>query len=181
MREYEVKILERDVDAIRIPDGDTITLTEGTVVQITQALGGTFTVVSEGYMARIDGQDADALGMPVPERHEGQTVATGPVDEEAVWAQLATCFDPEIPVNIVDLGLVYDVRIIALSETQNRVEIDMTLTAPGCGMGFIIADDVKYKIEHVPNVTEVQVETVFDPPWDQSMMSEAAKLQMGMF
>ena len=181
MREYEVKVLERDVEAIRIPDGDDIVLTAGSVVQITQALGGTFTVVSEGHMARVNSQDADALGLPVPELEAAQKIANGPVDEIEVWDQLRTCYDPEIPVNVVDLGLIYAVRIIPLSDTQNRVEIDMTLTAPGCGMGFIIADDVKYKAERVKNVTEVHVETVFDPPWDQSMMSEAAKLQMGMF
>ena len=120
-----------------------------------------------------------------PEPLEGAPLIAPSSTDHPLYEQVVeacrSVYDPEIPVNVVDLGLIYAVRIIPLSDTQNRVEIDMTLTAPGCGMGFIIADDVKYKAERVKNVTEVHVETVFDPPWDQSMMSEAAKLQMGMF
>lgn len=172
-------ILSRDVDALLIPSGAPIYLQQGTEVTITQELGDTFTVNIYGNLARISGKDADALGKKVEkqitELPEGMSL------EDAIWQQMKTCFDPEIPVNIVDLGLVYECRIEALSSGQHAVEIKMTLTAAGCGMGPVIASDVKQKILNLPRIQEVNVEIVFDPPWDRSRMSDAAKLQLGMF
>ncbi|MBI1195837.1 MAG: putative Fe-S cluster assembly protein SufT [Gammaproteobacteria bacterium] len=175
-------VTNRDVDAVLIPAGTAITIPSGTRVQVTQTLGGSSTVVVGGNLARVDGKDADALGFDVscestePEKKE----VTGPVDEDELWRVLRTCYDPEIPVNIVDLGLVYGCRVIE-TDAGNRVEIEMTLTAPGCGMGRIIATDVWRKVKAIANVTEARVEVVFDPPWDRSMMSEEAKLLLDMF
>lgn len=178
----EAITLERNCDAILIPQGTPITLRTGSVVFVTQALGTSCTVNINGNLARIDGKDLDALGLePCEEKHEMAVTGDGRVEEQLLWDQLGTCYDPEIPVNIVELGLIYDCKIIPLEQGGNRVEITMTLTAPGCGMGDILVHDVKNKIEQVPNVTEVDVEMVFDPPWNQSMMSETARLQLGMF
>jgi len=177
----------RDVDAILIPLGTPVTIPAGAMVLITQELGGTYTVSVSGNLARIEGKDADALGLgdsreDVEETVVEQTTATsGPVDEQAIWDVLKTCYDPEIPVNIVDLGLVYDVHVVETDEGKHHVDIVMTLTAPGCGMGPFIVDDVRAKTLSVENVNDVEVQLVFDPVWDRSMMSDEARLQLGMF
>lgn len=173
----------RDIDAILIPLGTPVIIPEGAQVAITQELGGTYTVSVNGNLARVEGKDADALGFGEKQEIESEKevkVAHGPVDELLVWEALKTCFDPEIPVNIVDLGLVYDVHAVDIDE-GNAVEITMTLTAPGCGMGPFIVDDVRAKTLEVENVIEVNVDLVFEPPWDRAMMSDEAKLQLGMF
>jgi len=175
----------RDIDAILIPLGTPVTIPAGAMVLITQELGGTYTVSVSGNLARVEGKDADALGLdaaaPAATTDKTADAECGPVDEDAVWAALRTCFDPEIPVNIVDLGLVYDCHIVDTDDGGNHIEITMTLTAPGCGMGPFIVDDVRAKTLSVENVTDVQVELVFDPTWDRSMMSDEARLQLGMF
>jgi probable FeS assembly SUF system protein SufT len=173
----------REVEAIQIPDGTRIRLPEGERLFITQNLGGNFTVMTErGAMYRIDQRDADALGK---EAAEDLPQGDAPPDAEAlegvVWDQLKKCYDPEIPVNIVDLGLVYDCRVEPTPDEGYRVEIKMTLTAPGCGMGPVLAEDVRNRVEEIPGVREAEVEVVFDPPWNQNMMSEAARLQLGFF
>jgi len=173
----------RDIDAILIPLGTPVIIPEGAQVAITQELGGTYTVSVNGNLARVEGKDADALGLgeaPAVKEKEIKT-AHGPVDEQNVWAALRTVFDPEIPVNIVDLGLVYDVHAVDTDDGGNAVEITMTLTAPGCGMGPVIVDDVRAKALDVENVTEVNVDLTFEPPWDRAMMTDEAKLQLGMF
>jgi len=173
----------RDIDAILIPLGTPVIIPEGAQVAITQELGGTYTVSVNGNLARVEGKDADALGLGEKQADAVEKevkIAHGPVDETLVWEALKTCFDPEIPVNIVDLGLVYDVHAVD-SDDGNAVEITMTLTAPGCGMGPFIVDDVRAKTLEVENVTEVNVDLVFEPPWDRAMMSDEAKLQLGMF
>jgi len=173
----------RDIDAILIPLGTPVIIPEGAQVAITQELGGTYTVSVNGNLARVEGKDADALGLGEKQADAVEKevkIAHGPVDETLVWEALKTCFDPEIPVNIVDLGLVYDVHAVD-SDDGNAVEITMTLTAPGCGMGPFIVDDVRAKTLELENVTEVNVDLVFEPPWDRAMMSDEAKLQLGMF
>ena len=173
----------RDIDAILIPLGTPVIIPEGAQVAITQELGGTYTVSVNGNLARVEGKDADALGLGEVQADEWDAVkeAHGPVDEAEVWDALKTVFDPEIPVNIVDLGLVYDVHAVDTDDGGNAVEITMTLTAPGCGMGPFIVDDVRAKTLAVANVTEVNVELTFEPPWDRAMMTDEAKLQLGMF
>jgi len=180
----------RDVDAILIPLGTPVTIPAGAMVLITQELGGTYTVSVSGNLARIEGKDADALGLiDSPNEPEEMAevlktdapVAEGPVDEQAIWDVLKTCYDPEIPVNIVDLGLVYDVHVVETDEGANHVDIVMTLTAPGCGMGPFIVDDVRAKTLGVEHVSDVDVQLVFDPVWDRSMMTDEARLQLGMF
>lgn len=173
-------IINRPVDAWLIPSGTRIYLQTGSEVTITQELGNSFTVNIHGNLARIDGKDADALGKSAPqpaltELPEGMTLT------DCVWQQLKTCYDPEIPVNIVDLGLVYGCEVTEPSPNQHHITVRMTLTAPGCGMGPVLAGDVKQKLLSLPQVTEVQVELVFDPPWDRTMMSDLAKLELGMF
>jgi probable FeS assembly SUF system protein SufT len=177
-----VRVL-RDVDAVLIPLGTPVTIPEGTHVSITQELGGSFTVVVNANLARIDAANADALGRDAakPTVEDAPRTANGPVDEDELWAVLKTCYDPEIPVNIVDLGLVYDCHVVDTDEGGNHVDIVMTLTAPGCGMGPFIVEDVRQKVLAVANVTDVDVELTFDPPWDRSMMSDEAKLQLGLF
>jgi probable FeS assembly SUF system protein SufT len=171
----------RDVDGSMIPAGTPVRIPEGTEVTITQALGGTYTVMGPGLMARISGKDADALGFAKDESKPAVAPgAAGPVDVDSIWEQLKTCYDPEIPVNIVDLGLVYDCQVTPLPEGGNRVDVKMTLTAPGCGMGGVIASDAEQKIREVPGVSDVHVEVVWDPIWNQSMMSDAARLQLGL-
>jgi probable FeS assembly SUF system protein SufT len=176
--------LHREVEATQIPSGHPITLAEGSDVVITQSLGGSYTVTTNhGVLVRIDGEDADALGMEA-------SAATAPGSaagyespqslEEAVWEQLRTCYDPEIPVDIVELGLVYHCAAQALPEGGNRVEVKFTLTAPGCGMGDVLKADLVRKIQRLPGVAEVDVEVVFEPQWNPKMMSEAARLQLGM-
>ncbi|MGI9238479.1 MAG: putative Fe-S cluster assembly protein SufT [Woeseiaceae bacterium] len=172
--------LSRDVKAIIIPAGEQLTLREGTSGFITQALGGSFTVYIEGNLFRISGTDADALGkdpVPPPKIPDNATDA----DIEAViWDQLKTCYDPEIPVDIVNLGLVYRCEVTALGNGERTVSVDMTLTAPGCGMGEVLVEDAREKIAIIPTISDVAVELVFDPPWNVGMMSDEARLQTGM-
>ncbi len=173
--------LARDITAIQIPDGTRVKLEEGTKAFITQELGGSFTVMTEfGAMYRIDPSDADALGK---EATESDLPAAAPADdaelEELVWSQLKKCYDPEIPANIVDLGLIYNCEIGRVEDGSRRVDIKMTLTAPGCGMGPVLAEDVRQRVEQIPGVGETRVEVVFDPPWNPGMMTEAARLQLG--
>lgn len=181
MHEGKNVVITRDVEATMIPAGTPIAIPKDTEVRITQSLGGTFTVMGPGIMARISGKDADALGLEkAAEATSGTSDYTGPVDEDLVWEQMKNCYDPEIPVNVVDLGLIYDCTIIPIPEGGNRVDVKMTLTAPGCGMGGVIASDVEQRIRMVPGVTDVNVEIVWDPIWNQSMMSDAARLQLGL-
>ncbi len=174
--ERQVVPIGRTVDARLVPTGDPVTIPDGTFVTLTQSLGGTYTVVFNGNMARIDGADADALGL-TPEVLEFESPANGKVDPDQVERALASVFDPEIPVSILDLGLIYDRRIGA----DGTVSVVMTLTAPGCGMGPVLVDDVKSRLAGVPNVRNVEVELVFDPPWSREMMSEEARLELGLF
>jgi metal-sulfur cluster biosynthetic enzyme len=197
--------LTRDVTATLVPFGEEITLTAGTEVTIAQSLGGTFTVVANYQMLRIANKDADALGKKVASFDEMISKYTKGREltvEEKVWFQLSTCYDPEIPVNIVDLGLIYQVAITQLNSPKKPgrkkktstagsvsktvtqkydVLIKMTLTAPGCGMGPIIVDEAKQKVLAIPEVNNVEIEIVFDPPWDRSRMSDQAKLELGLF
>lgn len=179
-RQEEVTLL-RDIEAVQVPFGEKVPLAKGSRVRITQALGGTYTVVTEyGNMMRIAAGDADALGQETKVGHDGEDPLEGEALEQALWEQMKSCYDPEIPVNIVDLGLVYSCKVEPGEEGRNKVEVIMTLTAPGCGMGPVIADDVKQKVLTVPGVAEAHVEVVFEPQWDRDMMSEAARLQLGM-
>jgi probable FeS assembly SUF system protein SufT len=171
---------ERDCAAVLVPQGDKVTLPAGGVGYITQALGGSFTVFVEGNLFRIAGLDADAIGKDPPRALQLENEDDDDAVEVLVWKQLRTCFDPEIPINIVELGLVYDVDIERMENGSRKVSINMTLTAPACGMGDILVDDVRTKVECVPTVEEADVELVFDPPWNQSMMSDAARLETGM-
>ena len=183
MHTGELATIQRDCDAILIPYGEKITLKKGEEVVITQALGGSYTVMVLGRLARIDGQDADALGKELagPESTEPELAAGEKPDESLIWDQLRKCYDPEIPVNIVDLGLIYDLAIAPVEGgAGHRVVIKMTLTAPGCGMGTSIAEDVKQGVLTVPGVANANVELVWEPTWNQSMMSDAAQLQLGM-
>ena len=163
-----------------VPQGQAVTLPAGQAGYITQALGGSFTVFVDGNLFRISGADADALGKEPPEPLILPDDAGDADVERLVWQQLRTCFDPEIPVNIVDLGLIYDCALETGSDGARRVRISMTLTAPGCGMGDILVDDVRSKLERIPTVAEADVELTFDPPWNHSMMSDVAKLETGM-
>jgi len=172
---------ERDCVAVMVPQGETVTLPAGQAGYITQALGGSFTVYVDGNLFRIGGADADALGKEPPPALELPDGARDEDVEKLVWQQLRTCFDPEIPINIVELGLVYTCTLERLDDGRRKVDVEMTLTAPGCGMGEILVDDVRTKIEMIPTVAEADVELVFDPPWNHTMMSEAAKLETGMF
>lgn len=172
--------LSRDVRAVVIPAGEELQLRAGTSGFITQALGGSFTVYVEGNLFRIAGADADALGMAPVAPPAIPDNATDEDVEAVIWQQLKTCFDPEIPINIVDLGLVYRCDVTPTADGQRSVRIDMTLTAPGCGMGEILVQDAREKIACIPTVADVRVELVFDPPWNQSMMSDEARLQTGL-
>ncbi len=180
MSDKEIIILSRDCTALLVPSGARIMLHKDTEVSITQSLGNSYTVAVYGNLARIDGKDADALGKtptnPLDELPENASI------EDKVWMQLKTVYDPEIPVNIVDLGLVYHCTITPdlKDNTGYHVNIIMTLTAPGCGMGPVIASDAKQKVLSIPGVKTVEVEIVFEPAWNQSMMSDAAKLELGM-
>ena len=172
---------ERDCDVVMIPSGDRVTMPAGTVGYITQALGGSFTVFVDGNLFRVAGIDADAIGKePVlpPSLPEG---ATEDDIENLLWEQMKTVYDPEIPVNIVDLGLIYRCDMKKDKAGLRVVDVAMTLTAPGCGMGDILVDDVRSKLELVPTIDQVSVELTFDPPWNHNMMSEVARLETGMF
>lgn len=177
---HKTVIISRDVEATMIPAGTPIAIPQGTEVTITQALGGTYTVMGPGIMARIEGRDADALGLAPASSEKPKSEFSGPINVDDIWEALKSCYDPEIPVNIVDLGLVYDVQVVPESEGGNRVDVKMTLTAPGCGMGGVIAGDAESKIRELPGVTDARVEVVWDPVWNQSMMSDAARLQLGL-
>lgn len=182
MAEREVVTLTRDVNIVTIPDGHHGTLDQGQVVTIHQSLGSNYTVVTDyGHMVRISGSDADALGKEVHELH----TLTSDTDAEAVekncWEVMRTVYDPEIPVNIVDLGLVYGCHVTPNAEGGNDVHIRMTLTAPGCGMGPVIQSDVEKSVRGLAGVSSVNVEVVLDPPWSRDMMSEVAQVQLGLF
>jgi probable FeS assembly SUF system protein SufT len=181
MQSRERVELSRDIEVIQIPDGVPAVLAQGSAVLITQELGGTFTVMTEyGAMFRIDERDADALGKEVAASASADQPEDDSPLEERVWAQLRKCYDPEIPVNIVDLGLVYDCTVEGDDSDSALVSIKMTLTAPGCGMGPVLADDVKRRVDSLPGVATSDIEIVFDPPWNPNMMTEAARLQLGM-
>jgi probable FeS assembly SUF system protein SufT len=176
----EETIVVRDVEGTAIPYGDKITLNAGAPVIITQALGGSYTVVTmEGYMVRVDGMDADAIGKEVQAGPSAEEAANKPLDQ-IVWDQLRTCYDPEIPVNIVELGLVHSTEVQPLPEGGNKVLVRFTLTAPGCGMGDVLRQDIERKVLGVPGVREADVQVQLEPPWDPSRMTDAARLQLGL-
>jgi len=174
-------VLRREITATRIPQGEALTLPQGTPVIITQALGGSYTVVvpSEAGLYRIDAEYADALGKEKPAGASGQPTETGPVTEERVWEVLKTCYDPEIPVNIVDLGLIYDCKI-SPGDAGSMVTVKMTLTAPGCGMGPVLAREAEEKIAALSGVASANVELVWDPPWSPDRISAAGRERLGM-
>lgn len=176
MQRQMVVALE-DCPARRVPDGTPLTIPKDTFVTITQALGGNYTVTYNGQMVRVDGTDAASLGLE-PETLEFPEPTDDQINEEHVWTALKSVFDPEIPIDLVNLGLIYSVTI---DQSAKRVDIVMTLTAPGCGMGPVLVGDVEYRVQLVPNVEKVHVEMVFDPPWSREMMSEEAQLETGMF
>jgi probable FeS assembly SUF system protein SufT len=174
-------VLQRDVNIVQIPDGTPGTLPAGHLVTLTQSLGGNFTVLNErGEMVRISGDDADALGKEPPSQSRIASGEDAETIEQNVWEVLKTIYDPEIPVNIVELGLVYHCLVSAAGEEGNDVHVIMTLTAPGCGMGPVLQLDAESAIRKLPGVRHVRVEVVFDPPWSRDRMSEVAKLQLGM-
>ena len=169
--------LLRDVDTYMVPSGDEVKLLAGNLVRVTQALGGNYTVLVNGNMAQITAENIDALGLEV--ENEKKSAGLGVFSEQLVWDQLKTCYDPEIPVNIVDLGLIYDLKITD-GDDGKFVEIKMTLTAPGCGMGPMISDEADRKVRGIDGVDDVMVELVWEPMWDRDMMSAAAQLELGM-
>lgn len=173
----QMVVAREDCPARRVPDGTPITIPRDTFVSITQALGGNYTVVSNGQMLRVDGTDAAKLGLE-PETLSFPPATDDKINEEQVWEALGSVYDPEIPVDLVNLGLIYKVEI---NQDENSIYVEMTLTAPGCGMGPVLVGDVEYRLRMVPNVKKVQVELVFDPPWSREMMSEEAQLETGMF
>jgi len=172
--------LKRDVDATLVPDGFQVRLNVDSLVYITQAMGGSFTIYFEGNLFRVGGLDADALGKEPIAPPDLPENASDEEFETIVWDQMKTVYDPEIPFNIVDLGLIYDCRISQMPDGKRYVYAEMTLTAPGCGMGDILVQDVREKIGIIPTVGKVDVELVLDPPWNQTMMSEAAQLEAGL-
>jgi probable FeS assembly SUF system protein SufT len=176
----EETLLERDVDVTAIPYGDRISLQKGHPVIITQALGGTYTLVTmQGYMVRLDGQDADAIGKPPVAPPTAEEIASKSTID-LVWDQLRTCYDPEIPVNIVELGLVHSAEVTDREDGGQKVSVRFTLTAPGCGMGDVLKQDIERKVLDLPDVKEADVQVQLDPPWDQTKMSDAARLQLGL-
>ncbi|HJT18255.1 MAG TPA: putative Fe-S cluster assembly protein SufT [Thermoanaerobaculia bacterium] len=183
MNMREEVTFSRNAEGIMIPSGERVLIPNGAHATITQSLGGSYTLITErGLMVRVSGREVEAIGktpQDVPEVKQGEEVGPGKL-EEMVWEQLKTCYDPEIPVNIVDLGLVYLNDVQPADGGGYNVKIKMTLTAPGCGMGPVLAHDVRSKIEALPGVKSADVEVVFDPVWDRTMMSDAAKLQLGM-
>lgn len=186
MSEHEPVEFSRDVEVVLVPSGAKMVMHQGTSGIITQALGGTWTVVTDnGFMVRVQPRDADAIGK-IAEVEEAKPETTLTVEsaqdlEKLIWDELRTCYDPEIPVNIADLGLVYRCEVVPLDEGGHRVEIDMTLTAPGCGMGDVLKAEVEGKVEALPTVKGVAVEVVLEPPWDFSMIPDATKLTLGMY
>lgn len=184
MAEREDVVLTRDVDAITVPDGYTTTLKKGDIVTIHQALGNSYTVVTEyGHMVRIANVDADSLGKDHHQLHTLVSETNADAVEKNCWEVMKTVYDPEIPVNIVDLGLVYECSVTPSTTLPelNDVHVVMTLTAPGCGMGPVIQGDVEKCIKALPGVATVDVEIALDPPWSRDMMSEVAQLQLGLF
>ncbi|RME94669.1 MAG: putative Fe-S cluster assembly protein SufT [Verrucomicrobia bacterium] len=186
METPQLVTLTRDVQASIVPAGTPVTLKAGEQARITQALGGSFTVVVNGNMFRIEARDADALGLKpehagagLPDAH-ANAPETPEELEKLVWDTLKTCYDPEIPVNIVDLGLVYGVTVEPLGERRYKVDVKMTLTAPGCGMGPVIQEEARQKLLTLPGVVEANVDLVWDPPWTQDMLTEAARLELGL-
>jgi len=177
MAEQRLVATVRPCPARRVPTGDPVTIPADTFVTITQSLGGNYTVVWGGNMLRVDGTDADALGLEKTELHF-EDRGDGLIHEDQVWQALETVYDPEIPVNLRSLGLIYRMNI---NQDSRTVTVDMTLTAPGCGMGPVLMGDVEYRVAQVPNVEKVNVNLVFDPPWSRDMMSEEAQLETGMF
>ena len=177
-------ILGRDCHAVMIPSGERVLLSAGSVVWLTQALGGAFTVMTDhGYSVLIDGQDGDAIGLDggdaIPPT--GATaVNTNSSVEDQVWQQLRSCFDPEIPVNIVELGLIYDCRVDTLADGGHRAVVRFTLTSPGCGMGQFLKEDIRKKLLSIPGIRKADVELVWEPAWNQSMISPSAKEQLGI-
>ena len=182
MNEVSSVELKRDCEAIQIPYGSSVTLPKGTPVDITQTLGGNYTIHAQGRLFRIAAQDADALGFDPAEAGGSRSTAATPVDveERQIWDTLRTCYDPEIPVNIVDLGLVYDLNIEKLPSGHSRVNVKMTLTAPGCGMGATIAGDAQQKLMYLDGVEDANVEIVWDPPWHQSMITAEGRRILGL-
>ena len=183
MRGYDNEpfVISREVQGVLVPAGTSVLLHPGQAGYITQALGGSFTLYIEGNLFRLAGADADAIGKEIILAPELPPNATEDDVRELAWQQMRSCFDPEIPINIVELGLIYDCTVTANEDGSRHVAVRMTLTAPGCGMGEVLVQDVKQKVELIPTVREADVELVFDPPWNQSMMSEAARLQTGMY
>jgi len=179
MNSVSTVVLSRDCDAVQIPAGNTVTLPAGTEVDITQTLGGSYTVHAMGGLFRVASKDADALGITQADPVTGISTP-GDIDEKAVWDTLRTCYDPEIPVNIVDLGLVYDLGIEPLPAGTKKIFVKMTLTAPGCGMGATIAGDAQQKILTLPGVEDASVEIVWDPPWHQSMITAEGRRLLGL-
>lgn len=177
MTERRMVVALADCPARRVPDGTPLTIPKDTFVTITQSLGGNYTLTYHGQMVRVDGTDAGALGLEAQELNFPEP-ADDRIDETQVWEALRTVYDPEIPVDLVNLGLIYSLDI---DQAQSRVGIEMTLTAPGCGMGPVLVGDVERRVAKVPNVEQVAVDLVFDPPWSREMMSEEAQLETGMF
>ena len=174
-------ILKRDCPAVMVPSGEALSLHSGTQVWLTQALGGGYTVMTDhGYTVRIDGRDGDALGLSDRDSSVTQTTSNAGSVEERVWQQLRSCFDPEIPVNIVDLGLIYDCQVEPLPGGGHKALVQFTLTAQGCGMGEFLKADIRRKLLDVRDVREAAVDLVWDPPWSQSRMSVEAKHQLGI-
>ena|SRR5437867_3629761 len=177
--------LSRDVEASVVPVGTKVTLLKGEEAYITQSLGGSYSVIVRGNMFRIEGRNADALGLEVTAGPSTSSPGQGATPEELekqIWDAMRTCYDPEIPVNIVDLGLIYDCKVSPLPDRSgNQADIKMTLTAPGCGMGPVLAQDVQNKLLSIEGIDEANVELVWDPPWNQGMMTEAARLQLGLY
>jgi len=182
MRSYENEpvLIQRDVQVVMVPSGQSVTLTVGQAGYITQALGGSFTLYVDGNLFRLSGEQADAIGKDVVRPPQLSADATEEDVRKLAWEQMRGCYDPEIPINIVDLGLVYECQVTANEDQSRDVRVILTLTAPGCGMGDVLVQDVREKIGAIPTVRNVAVELTFDPPWNQSMMSEAARLQTGM-
>ena len=178
--ENEAIMVNRDVQAVIVPDGTPVPLKAGLAGFITQALGGSFTIYVEGNLYRISGEDADAIGKESTKPPQLPPNATIEDVRKLAWDQMRNCYDPEIPINIVELGLVYECEVSESGDSSREISIKMTLTAPGCGMGEVLVQDVREKVQVIPTVGKVEVELVFDPPWSQSMMSEAARLQTGM-
>ncbi len=180
----EAILFKRDCEATQIPTGHKVVIQKGIGGRITQSLGGSYTVMTDlGYMVRVEGENADAIGKPVVDSAKQAADQNVPLDK-LVWNQLRTIYDPEIPINIVELGLIYEMKVTPLTDAEgeigNEISIKMTLTAPGCGMGDALKRDAQNKLEKLPSVKKVNIELIWEPVWNQGMMSEAAKLQLGL-